>query len=69
LHLTTDLEFQLRIHKIGPFSRKIVAELIKVSTNYKVLYENIQVIEDKTIGEIDFGYWKIKKHKAGNPWN
>ena len=34
---------------------KIISELIKSSNNYKVLYENIQIIEGKkTIGEIDF---------------
>jgi hypothetical protein len=32
---------------LGHLVEKIVAELIKASTNYKVLYENIQVIEDK----------------------
>jgi hypothetical protein len=40
---------------LGHLVEKIVAEFKKASTNYKVLYENIQVIEDKkTIGEIDF---------------
>jgi hypothetical protein len=67
LHLTTDLEFQLPTNiRLGHLVEKIVAELI-ASTNYKVLYENIQVIEDKkTIGEIDFII--EEKHKAGNPY-
>jgi len=40
---------------LGHLVEKIISELIKSSTNYKVLYENIQVIEGKkTIGEIDF---------------
>jgi hypothetical protein len=48
MHLTTDLEFQLPTNiRLGHLVEKIVAELIKASTNYKVLYENIQVIEDK----------------------
>jgi hypothetical protein len=51
---------------LGHLVEKIVAELIKASTNYKVLYENIQVKIKKTIGEIDF-IMKIK-HKAGNPY-
>ncbi len=56
LKLTTDLEFQFPNNvRLGHLVEKIVSELIKSSTNYKVLYENVQVIEDKkTIGEIDF---------------
>jgi len=56
LNLETDLEFQLPTNiRLGHLAEKIVSELIKSSTNYKVLYENVQLIEDKkTIGEIDF---------------
>ena len=56
LNLATDQEFQLPTNiRLGHLAEKIVSELIKSSTNYKVLYENVQVIEDKkTIGEIDF---------------
>ena len=56
LNLTADLEFQLPTNiRLGHLAEKIVSELIKSSTNFKVLYENVQVIEDiKTIGEIDF---------------
>lgn len=56
LKLETDLDFQLPSNiRLGHLAEKIVSELIKASTNYKVLYENIQLIEDKkTIGEIDF---------------
>jgi len=56
LNLTTDLEFQLPTNiRLGHLAEKIVSELIKSSTNYRVLYENVQVIQDKkTIGEIDF---------------
>lgn len=56
LNLVTDLEFQLPTNvRLGHIVEKIVSELIKSSTNYKVLYENTQIIEDtKTIGEIDF---------------
>ncbi len=56
LNLATDLEFQLPTNiRLGHLAEKIVSVLIKSSTNYKVLYENIQVLEDKkTIGEIDF---------------
>lgn len=56
LNLVRDLEFQLPTNlRLGHLVEKIVSELIKSSTNYKVLYENTQIIEDtKTIGEIDF---------------
>ncbi len=56
LNVASDLEFQLPTNiRLGHLAEKIVSELIKSSTNYKVLYENVQVIEDKkTIGEIDF---------------
>jgi hypothetical protein len=56
LNLTKDLDFQLPTNlRKGHLVEKIVSNLIKSSTNYKVLYENIQIIEEKkTIGEIDF---------------
>ncbi|MBC5842437.1 DUF1853 family protein [Flavobacterium sp. F-380] len=41
--------------RLGHVVEKIVAELIRSSSNYNLLYENIQIIDDKkTIGEIDF---------------
>jgi len=56
LILQNEVEFQLPTNiRLGHLAEKIVAELIKSSVNYKLLYENIQIIEDgKTIGEIDF---------------
>jgi hypothetical protein len=56
LHLPTDLEFPLPTNlRLGHLVEKIVAELLKSATNYTVLYENTQIIEDKkTIGELDF---------------
>lgn len=56
LNLETNLNFLLPTNlRLGHLAEKIVSELIKSSTNYKVLYENIQLIEDKkNIGEIDF---------------
>lgn len=56
LNLITDLEFELPTNiRLGHLAEKVVSELIKSSNNYKVLYENIQIIEaKKTIGEIDF---------------
>lgn len=56
LNLTTDLDFQLPTNvRLGHLAEKVVSQLIKSSTNYTVLYENVQIIEEeKTIGEIDF---------------
>ena len=56
LDLVKELEFQLPNNiRLGHLVEKIVSELIKSSSNYKVLYENIQIIDGKkTIGEIDF---------------
>jgi hypothetical protein len=56
LKLESDLEFQLPTKlRLGHLVEKIVSELIKLSTNYKLLYENVQLIEDKkTVGEIDY---------------
>ena len=56
LNLVNDLEFELPTNiRLGQLVEKIVSELIKSSENYIVLYENVQILEDKnTIGEIDF---------------
>ena len=56
LKLADNLEFDLPTNiRLGHLVERIVTELIKSSSNYKVLYENIQVIEEKkTIGELDF---------------
>lgn len=56
LNLNTDLDFQLPTNvRLGHLAEKIVSELIKSSANYQILYENVQIMEDrKTIGEIDF---------------
>ena len=50
------LDFQLPSNiRLGHLAEKIFSRLIAASSNYRVLYENIQLIEDKkTIGEIDF---------------
>jgi len=56
LKLVSDVDFPLPTNlRLGHLAEKVVSGLIKLSTNYKVLYENVQLIEDKkTIGEIDF---------------
>lgn len=56
LNLANDLDIELPTNiRLGHLAEKVVAGLINASSNYKLLYENVQVIQDKkTIGEIDF---------------
>jgi hypothetical protein len=56
LYQETDLDFPLPTNvRLGHLAEKVVSELIKSSAQFDLLYENIQVLEDKkTIGEIDF---------------
>ncbi len=56
LDLVVDLDFELPTNlRLGHLVEAIVSRLIKGSTNYELLYENIQLIEEKkTVGEIDF---------------
>ena len=58
LHLQEELDFALPTNiRLGHLVEKIVSELIKLSANYNVLYENIQLIEEKkTIGEKMLSY-------------
>jgi hypothetical protein len=62
LHLLSTLDFELPTNiRLGHLAERIVSKLIESSTNYQVIYENIQVIENKTtIGEIDFIIEEIK---------
>lgn len=56
LDWTTDFDFQLPTNlRLGHLAEQVVSQLIHSSTNYKVLYEHLQLTENnKTIGEIDF---------------
>lgn len=56
LIVSQEIDFSLPYHlRLGHLVEHIVSQLIKSSTNYKVLYENIQIVENKiTVGEIDF---------------
>ena len=41
--------------RLGHLAERVVSALIKHSSNYELLYENIQLIQEKeTIGELDF---------------
>lgn len=62
LDLVSDFDFALPTNiRLGHLAEKVVSELIKSSTNFNVLYENIQLIENKkTIGEIDFIIEEVK---------
>jgi hypothetical protein len=56
LELPTCIELELPINlRLGHLVEKIVAGLFKKSSNYKLLYENTQILNHKeTIGELDF---------------
>lgn len=56
LSLNSDLDFELPTHvRLGHLVEKIVSECIRASSDFQVLHENLQLIEDKmTIGELDF---------------
>jgi len=56
LYIPSNLEFELPTNvRLGHLVEKIVSEFIKSSTNYRLLFENTQLVEaKKTIGEIDF---------------
>lgn len=54
--LASEVDFPLPTNlRLGHLAETVVSGLIRRSTNYKVVYENTQLIENKnTIGEIDF---------------
>lgn len=56
LDLDADFDFPIPTDvRLGHVAEHIMSQLIKSSANYDVLYEHIQLIENKTtIGEIDF---------------
>jgi hypothetical protein len=56
LNTVVDLDFDLPTNlRLGHLVEKIVSKLIRTSSNYEMIYENIQIKKDeKTIGEIDF---------------
>jgi len=56
LKIESELEFELPTNlRLGHLAETVVSGLIKASTNYNVLYENVQMLKGKkTIGELDF---------------
>lgn len=56
LVLEQELNFALASNlRLGHLAEKVVADLIRCSSNYRVLDENIQIVANKTtIGELDF---------------
>lgn len=57
---TVDAEIPKNL-RLGHLAERVVAQLIRSSANYKILHENLQVIDgNHTIGELDF----IIQHKA-----
>ena len=56
LNLAADFDIPLpKGLRLGHLAEKVVSILSKSSSNYKILYESIQLFEDnRTIGELDF---------------
>lgn len=56
LALESELEFPVPTNvRLGHLAERVVSKLIKASTNFNVVYENVQLVKDqRTIGEIDF---------------
>jgi len=56
LKLQGEFDFELPNNlRLGHLVEKVVSGLIKRSRNFEMLYENIQIVEDKnTLGELDF---------------
>jgi len=55
LKLPPNLDYTLPTNlRLGHLAERVVSELINSSSNYSVLHENIQIVEDKqTVGELD----------------
>lgn len=64
LNIESELDFHLPENlRLGHLAEAIVSESIRNAENYDLLYENVQIEEDKrTIGELDF----IIRDKANN---
>lgn len=56
LHLSAELSTELPDNlRLGHLAERIVSTLINSSDNYRVLFENIQIVDEgRTIGELDF---------------
>lgn len=56
LIIPKEFDFKLPTNlRLGHLAERIVSHLIQSSINYKLVYENIQILEQlKTIGELDF---------------
>lgn len=56
LELPTELDFELPTNvRLGHLAESVFAGLVRASSNYDLLYENVQIKEGKQIiGEIDF---------------
>ena len=66
LELESELHFDLPKNlRLGHLVEKAVSQCIQASTNYNVLHESIQLVEEKqTIGEIDFILEEIKSGRV-----
>lgn len=66
VRLLHDLDIELPTNlRLGHLAEKVVAELFKASSNYQLLYENIQVLEgNRTVGELDFLVKDVENDKT-----
>lgn len=66
LIILKNVEFELPQNiRLGHLAEKVFSFLISASENYRVLHENIQIIEEgKTIGEIDFIIEEVNKQEV-----
>lgn len=65
LEIESELDFDLPNNlRLGHLVEKTVAQCIQASTNYRLLHESIQLIQEKqTLGEIDFILEEVKSRK------
>lgn len=65
LQIQNEFNFKLPTNiRLGHLAEKVVSKLIQNSTNYNIVYENVQIIENqKTIGELDFIIEDIKNEQ------
>lgn len=64
--MQSELDFELPTNvRLGHIAERVVSQAIKISENYQLLFENVQILEGKnTIGEIDFILQKVETEQV-----